>query len=148
MPRRPYPNLCFVAEYLLSPNKKINSTQFRPIRGVIWLIGRFSCTVIPFQREVVRSSNHRRRFFFCWASCNSPLLGRSRSRADVEQPFDCCIIQNRQVVQSTDRSMDWSVKDNMIDDLFFCTTHTRCRKRPHPVCTSRSAKVRHRCGGG
>ena len=44
--------------------------------------------------------------------------------AAVEQPFDCLIVENRQVVQIMRRSMDWTLKDNMVDDLFFCTTLT------------------------
>jgi len=38
--------------------------------------------------------------------------------AGVEQPFDCCIIQNRQAVQSMRRSMDRTVKNNMVNCLF------------------------------
>jgi len=44
--------------------------------------------------------------------------------ADVEQPFNCLIIQNRQAVQSMGRSMDWTLKDNIVDGLFFCATLT------------------------
>jgi len=42
----------------------------------------------------------------------------------VEQPFDCLIVQNRQTMQFMGRSMDWTLEDNMIDGLFFCTTLT------------------------
>jgi len=52
------------------------------------------------------------------------LLGRARSRADVEQPFDGLIVQNHQVMQSMERSMDWTLEDNMVDGLFFCATLT------------------------
>jgi len=45
--------------------------------------------------------------------------------ADVEQPFDCFIVQNRQAVPSMRRSMmDWTLEDNMVDGLFFCATLT------------------------
>ena len=44
--------------------------------------------------------------------------------ADVGQPFDCLIVQNRQDVQSMRRSMHWTLEDNMVDGLFFCPTLT------------------------
>ena len=44
--------------------------------------------------------------------------------AGVEQSFDCLIVQNRQAVQSTRRSMDWTLEDNIVDGLFFCATLT------------------------
>jgi len=69
-------------------------------------------------------------FFVVWASCYNPMLGRTRSGAGVEQPFDCLIIQNRQAVQSVGYSMDWTLEDNSVDSLFFCATLT-CRKRGH-----------------
>jgi len=47
--------------------------------------------------------------------------------ADVEQPFGCLIVQNRQAMQSMGRSMDWTLEDNTVDGLFFCTTLTGCR---------------------
>jgi len=53
-------------------------------------------------------------------------------RAGVEQPFDCLIIQNHQAMQFTGRSMDWTLEDNMVDGLFFCTTLTGCRGGPTP----------------
>jgi len=51
------------------------------------------------------SSNH------CLAALN---LG-----AGVDQLFDCLIVHNRQAVQSTRRSMDWTFEDNMVDGVFF-----------------------------
>jgi len=45
-------------------------------------------------------------FFIISAGCFNPLLGRTGSRAGVEQPFDCLVIQNRQAMQSMRRSMD------------------------------------------
>ena len=44
--------------------------------------------------------------------------------ACVEQPFDCLIAQNHQAKQSMRRSMDWTLEDNMVDDLFFCAIFT------------------------
>jgi len=44
-----------------------------------------------------------------------PLLCRTRSRAGVEQPCDCLIVQNRQAMQSMRRSMDWTLEVNMVD---------------------------------
>jgi len=65
-------------------------------------------------------------------------------RAGVVQPLHCLIIQNRQAVQSTGRSMDWTCEDDMVDGLFFCATLTgrrgaiphfykQERKHPTPV---------------
>jgi len=36
----------------------------------------------------------------------------------VEQPFDCLIVQERQAMRSMGRSMDWSVKDNIVNGMF------------------------------
>ena len=47
--------------------------------------------------------------------------------AGVEKPFGCLIVQNRQAVQSMERSMDWTLEDDIVGGLFFCTTHTGCR---------------------
>ena len=44
--------------------------------------------------------------------------------ADVEQPFDCLIVQNRQAIQSMGRSRDWTFENIMVDGLFFCATLT------------------------
>jgi len=44
--------------------------------------------------------------------------------ASVEQPFDCLIVQNFQAVQSIRRSMDWTLEDDMVHDLFFCVILT------------------------
>jgi len=44
--------------------------------------------------------------------------------ADVEQPFNCPIVQDRQAVQSMGKSMDWTLEDNMVDGLFFCASVT------------------------
>ena len=61
--------------------------------------------------------------FVVWASCSCPLLVPTRSSgAVVEQPFDCLIVQNCQAVQPMGRSMDWTVKGNRVDGLFFCAT--------------------------
>jgi len=57
------------------------------------------------------------------------LLGRARYRgrcwAAIRWEISgCLIVQNRQAVQSMGRSMDWTLEDNMVDCLFFCTTLT------------------------
>jgi len=67
--------------------------------------------------------------------------------ADIEQPFDCLIVQNRQAMQSMGRSMGWTLEDNVVDGLFFCATLTGRRGGHSPFCASRSGKVRHQCGG-
>ena len=46
------------------------------------------------------------------------------------QPFDCLVNQNHQPMCSTGRSMDWTVKDNMINGLFLWATLTS-RRRGH-----------------
>jgi len=45
-------------------------------------------------------------------------------------------------------AIDWTVKDNMVNGLFFCATLTIRRRGHTPICVSRSGNVRHRCGGG
>jgi len=44
--------------------------------------------------------------------------------AGVEHSFYCLIVQNCQAVQSVWRSMDWTLKDNMVHGLLFCSTLT------------------------
>jgi len=61
-----------------------------------------------------------------------PLIGRAKSRAGVEQPFDCLIVQNRQAMQSMGRSMHWTLEENMVDCLFFCATLTGRREGDNP----------------
>jgi len=50
-------------------------------------------------------------FFFFWASCSNHCLAALELGAGVEEPFDCLIVQNRQVMQSVGRSMDWTLED-------------------------------------
>jgi len=51
---------------------------------------------------------------------------------DVEQPFDCLIIQNRQAVQSMRRSMDWTLEDNVFNGLIFFEALASCKSAiPH-----------------
>jgi len=69
-------------------------------------------------------------FFFFWASYSNHCLAALVLEVDVEQPFDCHIVQNRQAVQSMGRSIDWTLEDNMADSLFFCATFTG-RRRGH-----------------
>jgi len=64
-------------------------------------------------------------FSFFWASSSFiHILATLDFGAGVEQTFDCLIVENRQAVQSTERSMDWTLEDNMVDGLFFCATLT------------------------
>jgi len=58
--------------------------------------------------------------------------------ADIEQPFDCHIVQNRQAMQSMRRSVDWTLKDNMVDGLFFCATLTGRRGGHTPFAQARA----------
>jgi len=60
--------------------------------------------------------------------------------AGVEQTFDCLIVQNRQVVQSMGKSMDWTLEDNMIDGLFFCATLTG-RRGDHTLFVQAGAEM-------
>jgi len=59
--------------------------------------------------------------------------------SDVEQPFDCLNVQNRQAVQSMGRSMDWTMEDNMVDGLF-CATLTD-RKGSHTPFVQAAAET-------
>ena len=68
------------------------------------------------------------QFSFFWASSSFiHCLAALDFGAGVEQPFGCLIVQNRQVVQSIGRSMDWTLKDNMVDGLVFWATLTGSR---------------------
>jgi len=71
-------------------------------------------------------------------------LNHCLAARNLEQPFDCLIVQNYQIMCSMRRSMDWTLQDNMVDGLFFCATLTSRRgshthlykqewKRPTPV---------------
>ena len=66
-------------------------------------------------------------FALFWASSSNLCLAALDLRADVEQPFSCLIILNRQAMESMRRSMGWRLEDNMVDGLFFCATLTGCR---------------------
>ena len=69
--------------------------------------------------------NHLFYFFFVfWASCSNHYSAALDLGADIEQPFDYLIVQNRQAMQSMGRLMDWTLEDNMVDGLFFCATLT------------------------
>jgi len=48
----------------------------------------------------------------------------------VEKPFDCFLIQNCQAMHSIRRSMDWTVKDDMVNRLLLCAAVTSCRPYP------------------
>ena len=81
---------------------------------------------------------------FFWASCSNHCSAALDLGADVEQPFDCLIVQNRQAMQSMRRSMDWTLEDNMVDGCY-SEPHSQVaeeakphlykqeRKRPIPV---------------
>jgi len=56
--------------------------------------------------------------------CAPPNLEETWLRACVEQPFDYLVVQNRLTVHPVRRSMDWTVKANLVDGLFFCATFT------------------------
>jgi len=47
-----------------------------------------------------------------------PCLAAQDLGERVEQPFNCFIISNRQVVQSMGRAMDWTFEGNKVDRLF------------------------------
>ena len=65
---------------------------------------------------------------------------KKQLRAGVEQPFDCLIVQNRHAVQSTRRSVGWTLEDNMVDGLFFCVT-LKGRWRGHTPFVQAGAEV-------
>jgi len=54
---------------------------------------------------------HHYHVFFFWASCWNHCLAVLDLGAGVGQPFNCLIVQNRQVMQSMGRSMDWTLED-------------------------------------
>jgi len=56
----------------------------------------------------------------------------------VEYPFHRLIIQNRQAVQTMQRSMEWTFEDKMVDGLFFCAILTSRRKGHTPSVQART----------
>jgi len=58
------------------------------------------------------SSSFHVKVFLFWASSSNHCLTVLDLGADVEQPFDCLIVQNRQAMQSMRRSMDWTLENN------------------------------------
>jgi len=72
------------------------------------------------------------QIFILWVSSSNRYLAALDFRAGVEQPFSCLIVQNCQAVQSMRRSMDWTLKDNLVDSLFFCATLTGRRASHTP----------------
>jgi len=67
---------------------------------------------------------------------------------DVEQLFDCLIIQNRETVQSIGKSMGWTIGgQHGRRSVLLRHTH-RPQRRPYPICVSRRGGVLCRCGGG
>jgi len=62
--------------------------------------------------------------------CYNPLLGCTTVDLGtaVDKAIDWHIIQNCQAVQSIGRTMDWTLRDNMISFLFFNATCTGLRR--------------------
>ena len=82
--------------------------------------------VIPIELSWVTCNNacsSSLRLFFSPGWSNHCLAALDLG-ADVEQPFGCLIVQNRQAMHSMGRSIDWTLKDNMVDGLFICATLT------------------------
>jgi len=68
--------------------------------------------------------------------------------ADVEQPFDSsrCPEPSADAVHGEVDGLDIGGQHGW---RFVLLRHThRPQRRPHPICTSRSGNLRHRCGGG
>jgi len=62
---------------------------------------------------------------------------------EVEEPFDCLIIQNSQAVQSKRRSMEWTLEDKMVDGLFFCAPHSQSADQAIPhLCKCKQQQTR------
>ena len=91
---------------------KLPGTKFA--NTVLWLCSNIDIWINPWGYI----------FFVVWASSSIHCLAAVDLGAGVEQSFDCLIVQNRQAMQSMRRSMDWTLKNNMVDGLFFCATLT------------------------
>jgi len=74
------------------------------------------------RKHKLRHHHHRLNQFFQSTAWSQLHLG-----AGVEQPVDCLIIQSRQSVQATGRSMDWILEDNMVNGLISFVTLTSLR---------------------
>ena len=89
-------------------------------------ISNYQCVAITVNMQTDRSTVItgplcHKSSSFVWASSFIHCLATLNFGAGFEQPFGCLIIQNRQAVQ---RSIDWTLENNMVDGLFFCATLT------------------------
>ena len=75
---------------------------------------------------------------FVWASSFIHFLAALDFGAFVGQPFGCPIVQNRQAMQSVERSIYWTLEGVMVDGLFFCTTLTGSRGGHTPFVQARA----------
>jgi len=81
-----------------------------------------------------------------WASSSNHCLAALDLGPGVEQPFDCLIVQNRQVVQSMRRSVDVTSEGDMLDSLF-CSTLTGAEEAiPHLYKQERKRPILVRIG--
>jgi len=76
------------------------------IKGSIHKLTWFASLLLG-QNEWAFNKNMSSITFFFWASCSDHCFAALDLVADVEQPFGCLIVQNRQAMQSMRRSMDW-----------------------------------------
>ena len=103
------------------------------------------CPQSTVVRPLCKNGRQVMEIFFS-ASFLNHCLAALNFVADVEQPFDSLIAQNRQAMQSVGRSMDWTL-EKQHGRRFVLLRHThRPQMRPCTICTSRSWNVRHRYG--
>jgi len=105
---------------------------------------RASSNLPPELQKLSNKNNIKYYILLLWASCSNHCLAALDLGADVEQPFDCLVIQNRQAMQSMGRSMEWTLEDNMVDGLFFCSTLTG-RRGSHTPFVQAGAETSDTC---
>ena len=61
--------------------------------------------------------------------------------AGVEKSIECLIIQNRQAVQITGRSIDWTLENNMVNGLIFCALSQVAKSSIFHLCKQEQERL-------
>ena len=104
---------------------------------------------IPAFKVIFTYSFHRWKclFFIVCASSSNPLIDRSKSHGRF---WAAIRLSSPRIVKPRRGRcpMDWTVKNNMVNGLFFCATSHKLQKGPYSICAGRIGNVRDGCGSG
>jgi len=114
---------CLKSRYLNFNQVSVSTTSIKVSRVEV----SFERPLEKFERRfrfLKRPKNHWTCvFYFSFSSLERILkinfLTALDLGADVEQPFDCLVIQNGKAMRSMRRSMNWTLEDNRVRGLFF-----------------------------